>query len=226
MPPADQRLHAGRPVVGQVDHGLVVQLQLATVEAAAQLAEQGQPGRRVAVQIGYVPLDPAAPLLRQVHGHIRALNQHLVGGSVVGEHGDPDADLDDEGHAFQPDRLGDCRPQPRRHLAGRRGLLDRRQQDGELVAAESGDQVAGPNAMGQPVGDQPQQPVPDRVPERVVDLLQAAVQVEQQEPDLGARARAWASVLVQPEHQHLAVGEPGQLVVMRLMLALDGRWPR
>ena len=40
-------------------------------------------------------------------------------------------------------------------------------------------------------------------------------------PTLVPDPLAWASVLSQPEHQQLAVREPGQLVVMSLVLALD-----
>ena len=189
MLPADQRLHARHAPVGQVHLGLVVQLQLAAVQAAAQVAEQGQPGRGVAVELrrrsARRRCGAAWP---GTWRRRRAACSSSPPAASSWIHGDADADLDDEGHALEPDRLGDRGPQPGRHLAGCGGLLDRRKQDGELVAAEPGHQVAGADAVREPVRHQPQQPVADRVAEGVVDLLEPAVEVEQQEPDLGARA--------------------------------------
>ena len=57
--------------------------------------------------------------------------------------------------------------------AGRDGLVvDARQEDRELVAAEAGDRVAGAQRVAQPLGDDDQQLVAGGVPERVVDDLE------------------------------------------------------
>ena len=220
VPPADQRLHPGRLPVRQEHLGLELQLELAPVDAAAQIPEQREPRRGIAVGIGDVPLHPAPAFLGQVHRHVGVLHQQLEAGRVVGVHRDADARLDLERHAFQPDRLGHRGAQPGGDLAGRADLPDRRQQHGELVAAEPRDHVARPDAVRQPVRHQPQQPVADRVPQRVVDLLEP-VQVEQQEADLGGPTwppgPALRSVC---RHQQLAVGQPGQLVMVGLVLAL------
>ena len=75
------------------------------------------------------------------------------------------------------DRLGD----PPCLALVRDGVED----DPELVAAEAGDRVAGPQARREPLADRDQQPVADRVAEALVDDLEA-VEVEQ---DHGDRAR-------------------------------------
>ena len=60
-----------------------------------------------------------------------------------------------------------------------RGLLQLRHDDGELVAAEAGNRVELPDAAAQPVGDDLQQLVADRMSERVVDALEM-IEVEAQ----------------------------------------------
>src|SRR5690606_14561991 len=75
----------------------------------------------------------------------------------------------------------------------RGGLVpDGRQQHRELVAAEPRDEVAGADAVGEAVRDELEEPVPDRVPEGVVDLLEA-VQVEEEQPGAVARRLAPAA---------------------------------
>ena len=58
-------------------------------------------------------------------------------------------------------------------------------QDPELVAAEAGDDVPGPQVRAQPWSDRPQQFVAAVVADAVVDELEA-VEVEEQDPDRGA----------------------------------------
>jgi hypothetical protein len=62
------------------------------------------------------------------------------------------------------------------------------QQDGELVAAQAGDAVAGAHARGEPAGDGDEQLVAGRVAEGVVDRLEA-VEVDEQHRRRGTRGR-------------------------------------
>src|SRR5665647_2441191 len=88
------------------------------------------------------------------------------------------------------------------------------EQDRELVPAQPRQQVAGVQLLGEPHADLDQQPVPDVMPEAVVDLLEP-VQVEQEErtPALPGQ-QTLRDVLVQGP----PVGQPGQFVGPRLVV--------
>ena len=90
-------------------------------------------------------------------------------------------------------------------------------QDGEFVAAEPGDGVAGPDRAAQPLGHPDHQLVTDRMAEGVVDRLEV-VEVDEQQ---GQRPQA-APVLLQgvgdPIGEQRPVRQPGQLVGERLPL--------
>ena len=99
------------------------------------------------------------------------------------------------------------------------------QQHRELVAAEPGDRVLGPDGAGQPGGGDLEQPVAGVVAEGVVDLLEP-VEVEQEQRHRRARsARASAPASAICGDQQLAVRQPGQGVVQGrvLLLQRDGR---
>ena len=93
------------------------------------------------------------------------------------------------------------------------------EQDRELVAAEPGDGVAGPQGRLQPARDGDQQPVADVVAERVVDELEA-VEVQEQHRRAGGRAAALRAPdrLRQAVQEQHAVGQPGQRVVQGVVL--------
>src|ERR1035438_7010247 len=71
--------------------------------------------------------------------------------------------------AVPPDGLGQRGAQPAGHFPRDGHLLDRGQQHRELVPAQPGDDIPWPDAVGQPVRDDSEQAVADRMPERVVD---------------------------------------------------------
>jgi hypothetical protein len=112
---------------------------------------------------------------------------------------------------FDRDRRGERRQQPFGQLgqfpsSGRRG-----DQDDELVPADPGDQVARVELLGGPRGDGDEQLVTDRVPEAVVDYLEA-VQIEEAQRDLDGRLPG-AQRRCQPIQEHRPVRQAGQRIV-------------
>ena len=85
------------------------------------------------------------------------------------------------------------------------------QQDQELVAAEPGEHPRRPRCPRRRPGDPPQQPVAGAVAEGVVDELEV-VEVDEQQRDRAARARAAVHAAAQLRLQLGAVGQPGQRV--------------
>ena len=133
--PAHQRLQAGDLAV-EADLGLVVQLDLAGVERAAQIAQQAEPVGGVAVALGLVHLDARAVPLRLVHRHVRAAQQPLGVERVVGEDGDSGAGLQHEGEPVEVERGAERGDQVAGDALGAGGGVGDGQQHGELVAAE------------------------------------------------------------------------------------------
>ena len=84
------------------------------------------------------------------------------------------------------------------------GVVDVRQEHGELVAAEPGDHVAGAQRALDPLRDDLEQPVADLVAEGVVDLLEP-VEVEEEQRERLAAAGALLEGAVEGPEQELAV---------------------
>ena len=116
------------------------------------------------------------------------------------------------GAAVGGDRGGEGEQDP---LADRTGDLrpGRGQQDGELVAADAGDQVTGADAALEPLGDGEQHLVTGGVPAAVVDVLEA-VEVDEQQAHPGAVAEQPVGALLQLG----AVGDAGEGVAEDLVL--------
>src|SRR5581483_9937339 len=89
------------------------------------------------------------------------------------------------------------------------GVAVRLEQDDELVAAESRDRVLRPDSRGQAHGDDRQQLVADRVPERVVDALEA-VEVEEQYPRRSPGPTRPGEAALDPVEEERPVREPCQ----------------
>ena len=130
--------------------------------------------------------------------------------------GDADAGADRQLLAAQREGRPQALDQPGTDVDGVVVALD---QDGELVATEPGDGVAGPDRAAEPLRHPDHQLVPDRVTEGVVDHLEV-VEIDEQQ---GQRTQA-APVLLQgvghPVGEQRPVGQPGQLVGERLPLQL------
>ena len=100
----------------------------------------------------------------------------------------------------------------------------RRQQDGELVTAEATDGVHVAQGRPEPRPHLAQQLVAVGVAEAVVDLLEA-VEVDQQQGDLGPRPVGRGERLREAVPEQHPVGQPGQRVVRRPVAVAVGGGP-
>ena len=217
MVPPDQGLRAHDPAVAQVHLGLQEDDEFVPVEGGPQLLHGAQPvaagGARDGV--GDVDLHAVAGALGAVHRDVGAVQQLLDGRRRCRGGGDTDADPDVQPDAGHRERRVQQVAQP----LGERARLVRlggRHQDGELVAAEPGQDVVGTQAAPQPRADLAQQVVTGGVAQAVVDLLEP---VEVEQAAAGARDGRGDDPLG-PLEQRAAVGEPGELVGTRLELDL------
>ncbi len=228
VPPADQRLHAGRRSGGQVDGRLQHQHQLIVgLQRLAQLGEQGQLVGAGRVPGAVVRGHAGATVLGLVHGDVGPAQQlGQVGGAGRGHH-HADGDLDRHPHPGHLGRrgqpLGDVPSltQRVRHRGGTvRDHRVRGQQQGELVTAESGQQVAGAGQRLEPVGGQSEQLIAGRVPEGVVHLFEL-IDIQQQQRDRVIMGQLPQRLVTPAEHGR-PVGQPGDRVVHRLVRRSGG----
>ena len=105
-------------------------------------------------------------------------------------------------------------------------LIDRVQvlaQHRELVPAEPGDRVGRSHGTAHPLGGLAQQLVARRVPEVVVDALEA-VEIDEQDGDSLARLARALDGMAEPVGEEDAIGEAGERVAQRQLLEpLGGR---
>jgi len=90
------------------------------------------------------------------------------------------------------------------------------EEDRELVAAEAGHRVAGPDALLEPAGDGQQEGVSGGMTERVVDVLEV-VEVEEEDGEVAAVVAVAGDARRHPLLEQRAVGQRRQLVVVRLV---------
>jgi hypothetical protein len=197
-----------------------VHLQRPLGQRLAQLADERRALDVTRVLLGLVEAQAPGAAPGRVHGHVGPLEQRRALRAVVGGecHDDAGADLDLE--LVERDRLLEGVHHPATHA--QRGLLlaGDRQQHGELVAAEAGDETEVPDAVHEAPGHLLQEAVALRVPERVVHVLEA-VQVEDHHRGTGGAAclhelQGVADLPLQPQ----PVGQAGQGVVQRVVAQL------
>jgi hypothetical protein len=91
------------------------------------------------------------------------------------------------------------------------------QENGELVAAEPRDSVAGPNSSPEPVSDVDQRQIADVVPPGVVDRLEA-IEVEEHHGDLLLTPGRPGQRVLNTIPEQRPVGQIGQRIVQGLLL--------
>ena len=180
MAPAQQRLEARHPTVGEVDVGLVDEVHLPIGERACEVelepaAVERRGGVRRLVKFETVAAVGLGAAQRGV-----GLDQQ-VGRREVGRRGGDDADarLDPQRAAAEHQRLADRREQPprQRHLC----LVVAGGDDDESVTLEPEQEAARAEHRLQPRAGHRQDRVAGGAAERVVDRAEA-VEVEHQEP--------------------------------------------
>ena len=171
QPPAERLDGQDVPGAG-ADLRLEGQDELVVVDRRVQVAEQGQPLDRVAVDLGAVALDVTAVGLGPVERDVRSLEQRLERVGVLRRHRDADAGLHPEPHAVDDHGLAQAGEQVGGHQVRGGRSLDRGEQHRELVPAEPrhGDVVVGERR--QPVRHLADHLVTDVVTHGVVDLLE------------------------------------------------------
>ncbi len=217
MLPAHERLEARVAAEVEVDDRLVVQDQFLVLDRALELLAAVEAGDGVGVQVGGE--DRAAVRARGLGGVHREVGvaQQVVAG--VGAR-DPDARAQVQALALEHHRRREHAEQ-----AGdeRLGLIGPGGEDGELVAAEAGDGVAGAQCVAQAVAGDLQQAVARGVAERVVDPLEVVEVEEGDDRVLAGGERLGDALLeqrpVREPRQRILEGEAAQLPVARAAAA-------
>ena len=223
MPPPEQRFAAGDFVAAQIDQRLIVKFKAAIgkrcpqimLELAAQIGLRLH--RRLEEAIG-----PAAGRLGGVHRKVGALEQAEQIGAVARRNRDPDRGVAGKAVAMaierRPQRLINPRDQRVDVVVGPHVALH----DGEFVAAEPRDKIAGTHRLEQPRRDALQELVADQMAQRVVDALEFV------DVDIDDRKRRLSGLRQQPfgvALEQRAVRQIGQRVVMSEMLDLGRHAP-
>ena len=219
--PAHECLDPESPERLQIDTRLIVHDHLIGLHGLPQFRQQLELGPAAQILTCGVPDDAAASGLGPVHGAVGMAHQRRAVGGMIGEHRDTDAGSDAESVLVDLEGLTGQLAHTFRHLVRGGASPGSREEDGELVASESGDDVAVAQVAGEAAGQIDQQTVAVLVPERVVDLLEL-VQVHHDQRRLGSGTIGAVSCCpcqrcAQPLVEMRPVGEPGEVVVHGLM---------
>ena len=220
MVPPEQGLRAGHPPRLQIDDRLIVEDELFAFDGVAERVLQFQVFEGFGIHLrGEEAEGIAAVLLAFVHGGVGVLEQGFGVFAVVGKDGDAEAAGNQHLGAVDDEGLG----QALQHLARQQlrvmGVVKVGQDDREFVAAEPGHRIRFPHAGGQAPGGLLEQFVTGVVAQGVVDLFEA-VQVEEQDGDLGSVPSAPGQGMGQAVHEQRAVGKLGQRIIVRLQAQL------
>jgi hypothetical protein len=174
MAPAHERLDGDHRPGGQVELGLVVDGELVLLERVGERAAGLAPAARAPVARRVEELEAvAAEALGAVHRGVRRLEE--LGARLVGAGLDRDADARRHRDAVVAVDLQRLRDRTQ-DAVGRRGdlrfVVDRVEQDGELVAAEARDRVDLADRVREAGGHGAQQLIAGLVAARVVDRLE------------------------------------------------------
>jgi hypothetical protein len=213
MLPAQQRLGADDAAAGEVELGLIVEDEALLLEGRAQavLDRHAPLDGRVHV-VGEELESVAAAVLGVEQRGIRLLDELLGVPRIAGEGRDSDAAAQRRRLAAELDRLAERGQQLARHGRGVELVREVRQQNRELVAAQSCGSVRFAQAGVQAPRDAPKQPIADRTAERIVDRFEP-VDVQGQDGVLVAPAASGRDRLAQAIQEERAVGEAGEWIV-------------
>ena len=213
--PPHQRLEPRQILARGADDRLERDPQFVAIERLAEIVVEHLAIRRLAVHRGLVEHMLAAPGgLGGIKREIGVADQAV--GAILLRVADRDPDRGADGDPVALDQIGardllDQRPREALEQPG----LDRARKHGlELVPAQSPDLAMVAHDAGQPLPDQPQQGVPDRMAKRVVDVLEP-VEVDQEQGAALLPPRRIAQRLVERLAHQRAVGQAGERIEPR-----------
>ena len=220
MGPAQQRLDSADLAAAQVDLRLPRKRQLGPRERRAQVGFELDAALHLEVH-GLV-IEHALPAPRHfgpAHREIGVAHQPVSGAAIGRKHADAHRRpqlvrlrMDHERVAHRLQQLfGDAR--------GVAGRIDGRQQDHELVAAETRHHVLVAHAVADAAAGLLQRRVAARQARRVVDMLEL-VEVDEQQREAAGFAQRAADFLGQPVLQIAPVGQGRDFIVVRLQVQL------
>ena len=189
MLPANERLDAGQTSRVEAHDGLVDDAQLlqldSSLELRAELVALADDGVHARIEDGEAGL---AVGLGQIHRDVGVADD--IGRVLAGVAGAGDADAGGDRDVVVADqvRRAELAGQPLGHGARAAQVGGVLGQDGELVAAQAGDQVALAHRVRDALGDRDQERITSRMAEGVVDDLEVVEVDEQDRADLGSRA--------------------------------------
>ena len=165
MLPAHQRFEARHLAFAQIDDRLVVQHQLAALDRLLQLGAQRIGCRgRVDRPRRIDGVHAAAHGFGAVERHVGAGEKLLGRLAVMRRQGDADAGFSVQAMAEHVVRAADVLQDAAGEVVGEILAIDADLQDGELIAAEAADHVAGAQAALQPAATLFNRPSPTRWP--------------------------------------------------------------
>jgi hypothetical protein len=216
--PANERLDPGH-LAGLVEDEarLVVDAELASLDRLADGRLEVDPLDRPASGVLVEQLVArAALLLGAIHGGVGLAENRLGRDGGIGDHRDADAHRDRQLDPVYVDRLprglADA-VSDQDHLALGGEVLEQKR---ELVAAEPRHGVHRAQQAAQSIAHDGQQPVARRVAARVVDLLEV-VEIQEQHRELRPGPARALERDAQAVEEQSPIGQPGELVVERLM---------
>src|SRR5690606_25530088 len=214
MPPAHERLQPRHTARIEGDHRLVVHRELAPLDRIPQVGLELDLRERTTVHLEVEDLVVrAARRLRPVHRGVR-ITQHVVRCVVAARaERDPDADRDLHVAALDGERRLQGFQDALGHTRRITRVVDRIDDDRELVPAEPRNRVVLAQAVLQPARDRLQQLVSRGVAKRVIDKLET-VQVEEQHRETVPRPPAHvAQHALEPVHEQEPVRQAGQNIM-------------
>ena len=215
-----ERLGAREEAGAEVEDRLVLDDDPFLVERPQQHPLGAHPPDRPGPQLLVEDVHAVAPaVLGPVQREVRLLEQ--VVGAAFGVRGprDPDAQRADVLLLTELERLAPGFDDPPSELHGGVFALHALGEDHELVTAQTGQRVGGPEVVREPLRHLREHRVSHPVPERVVDDLEP-IEVEVEHDQQTRPSAQPAERLMQPVHEDGAVGHPRQRV--RERAALEG----
>ena len=214
MVPAQQRFVA-RDFAGiEIDHRLVMEMELIAGEHFAQIGLDIAPLARHPVEFLVVKRQRVAALgLGSEERNIRAPHQFFRVAVAIGALGDADAARDAIDLPVEFEGVADNREETMRAFDQHARARARFEQHGEFVPAQPRDEILSAHLLFEPGPNFAQQPVPDQMAAGVVDRLEI-VEIEIEQHDV-AHSVLLRQRGTQPFVEKVAVGEAGEVVVMR-----------